>query len=175
MHQDIFVPITIGGGLRSLNDISQALNSGADKVALNSAAVKNPRFISEASKTFGSSTIILSIETKKNKDNEWEIFTGTGREPSGILLKNWINQIQEYGCGEIFITSIDQEGTQTGFDLNLLDYLDTLNIKVPIIFSGGCGNLEDIKKIKFKLKDDAIAVASVLHYKNLKLEISKKR
>jgi imidazole glycerol-phosphate synthase subunit HisF len=172
--KDIFIPITIGGGLRTLNDISLALNSGADKVALNSAAVKNPKFILDASKTFGSSTIIMSIETKKNKENMWEIFTGTGREPSGINLKNWIDQIQENGCGEILITSIDQEGTQNGFDLELLEYLKRLDIEVPVIFSGGCGNLEDIKKIKKSLEDDAIALASVLHYEKLKITDIKK-
>ena len=104
--KDIFIPITVGGGLRSLDDITRALNSGADKVALNSAAVLNPKLISEASKTFGSSTIVISIETKKNKNNDWEIFTATGREPSGILLKDWIKIIQDKGCGEILITSM---------------------------------------------------------------------
>ena len=116
----------------------------------------------------------MSIETKKNKENMWEIFTGTGREPSGINLKNWIDQIQENGCGEILITSIDQEGTQNGFDLELLEYLKRLDIEVPVIFSGGCGNLEDIKKIKKSLEDDAIALASVLHYEKLKITDIKK-
>jgi cyclase len=172
--KNIFVPITVGGGIRSLEDISKALNSGADKVALNSAAVKNPKLILDASKKFGSSTIVISIETKKNQKNEWEVFTNTGREPSGIHLNNWIKQIQELGCGEILITSIDTEGTQKGFDLTLLNNLDKTNINVPLIFSGGCGSIEDVTAVKEQLKDDAIAIASAFHYKKLTIKDVKK-
>lgn len=172
--KNIFVPITVGGGIRSLEDITQALNSGADKVVLNSAAVKNPNLILEASKKFGSSTIVISIETKKNKKNEWEIFTNTGREPSGIYLRDWLKQIQDLGAGEILITSIQAEGTQKGFDLSLLKFLDTKNINVPIIFSGGCGSMNDIRAVKKKLKDDAIAIASAFHYSKLLIKDIKK-
>ncbi len=168
--KEIFIPITVGGGLRSIEDISMALSSGADKVALNSAAVKNPEFIKLASKTFGSSTIVISIETKKNSNNEWEVYTSTGRDPSGIILSEWVKKVQQSGCGEIFITSIDQEGTKKGFDLDLLDYLKSLKIGVPIIFCGGCGNLNHVIEIeKYLEQQDAIAIASALHYDLFKI------
>ena len=121
--KDIFIPITVGGGIRNIEDIQKALNSGADKVFINSAAVKNPNFIKEAVSVFGSSTIVVSIETRKNKKNFWEIFIHNGREETGIELKNWLKKIQQLKCGEILITSIDNEGTRKGFDLDLLNLL----------------------------------------------------
>lgn len=166
----IFIPITVGGGLRSIEDISKALSSGADKVALNSAVVKNPELIKTASQTFGSSTIVISIETKKNQNNQWEIFTSTGRDPTGIILDDWIETIQKFGCGEILITSIDCEGTKKGFDIDLINLLKKIEIKVPIIISGGCGNLKHIKEVKDELCNDAIALGSVLHYNLLNLK-----
>tara|TARA_B100001029_G_C15036013_1_gene440189 strand:+ start:646 stop:1377 length:732 start_codon:yes stop_codon:yes gene_type:complete len=162
--KDIFIPITVGGGIRNIEDIQKALNSGADKVFINSAAVKNPNFIKEAVSVFGSSTIVVSIETRKNKKNFWEIFIHNGREETGIELKNWLKKIQQLKCGEILITSIDNEGTRKGFDLDLLNLLKKEKISTPLIFCGGCGNLEHIKKIKKNLKDDAIAISSILHY-----------
>lgn len=166
----IFIPITVGGGLRSIEDISKALSSGADKVALNSAVVKNPELIKTASQTFGSSTIVISIETKKNQNNQWEIFTSTGRDPTGIILDDWIETIQKFGCGEILITSIDCEGTKKGFDIDLINLLKKIEIKVPIIISGGCGNLKHIKEVKDELSNDAVALGSVLHYNLLNLK-----
>tara|TARA_B100000401_G_scaffold412093_1_gene331343 strand:+ start:370 stop:1101 length:732 start_codon:yes stop_codon:yes gene_type:complete len=162
--KDIFIPITVGGGIRNIEDIQKALNSGADKVFINSAAVKNPNFIKEAVSVFGSSTIVVSIETRKNRKNFWEIFIHNGREETGIELKNWLKKIQQLQCGEILITSIDNEGTRKGFDLDLLNLLKKEKISTPLIFCGGCGNLEHIKKIKKILKDDAIAISSILHY-----------
>ena len=166
----IFIPITVGGGLRSIEDISKALSSGADKVALNSAVVKNPELIKTASQTFGSSTIVISIETKKNQNNQWEIFTSTGRDPTGIILDDWIETIQKFGCGEILITSIDCEGTKKGFDIDLINLLKKIEIKVPLIISGGCGNLKHIKEVKDELSNDAVALGSVLHYNLLNLK-----
>ena len=162
--KDIFIPITVGGGIRNIEDIQKALNSGADKVFINSAAVKNPNFIKEAVSVFGSSTIVVSIETRKNRKNFWEIFIHNGREETGIELKNWLKKIQQLQCGEILITSIDNEGTRKGFDLDLLNLLKKEKISTPLIFCGGCGNLEHIKKIKKILRDDAIAISSILHY-----------
>ena len=165
---DIFVPITLGGGIRSLKDIENALNSGADKVAINSKALENPHFLSEATLNFGESTIVVNIEAKKIGNNHWEPYKFCGREKTGLNVKNWINTIQKIGCGEILLTSIDKEGTETGFDLDLIRYVYQ-DIKKPLIISGGCGGLEDIKKVKKLFKNASVAIASVLHYKTLKI------
>ena len=162
--KNIFIPITIGGGIRSVEDIQQALNSGADKVAINSAAVKDPKFIKQAVSFFGSSTIVVSIETRKNRKNIWEVYTHNGRDVTGINLKDWLKKIQQFKCGEILVTSIDNEGTKKGFDIDLLSFLEKEKIQTPLIFCGGCGSIEHIKKIKKILKKDAIAISSILHY-----------
>lgn len=162
--KNIFIPITIGGGIRSVEDIQQALNSGADKVAINSAAVKDPKFIKQAVSFFGSSTIVVSIETRKNRKNIWEVYTHNGRDETGINLKDWLKKIQQFKCGEILVTSIDNEGTKKGFDIDLLSFLEKEKIQTPLIFCGGCGSIEHIKKIKKNLKKDAIAISSILHY-----------
>lgn len=162
--KNIFIPITIGGGIRSVEDIQQALNSGADKVAINSAAVKDPKFIKQAVSFFGSSTIVVSIETRKNRKNTWEVYTHNGRDETGINLKDWLKKIQQFKCGEILVTSIDNEGTKKGFDIDLLSFLEKEKIQTPLIFCGGCGSIEHIKKIKKILKKDAIAISSILHY-----------
>ncbi len=162
--KDIFIPITVGGGIRKIQDIQLALNSGADKVFINSAAVNNPNFLKEAVSIFGSSTIVVSIETRKNKKNFWEVFIHNGREETGINLKDWLKKIQKYNCGEILITSIDKEGTKNGFDLELLEFIKKEKITTPLIFCGGCGSIEHVKKIKEVLKSEAIAVSSILHY-----------
>lgn len=162
--KNIFIPITVGGGIRSVEDIQQALNSGADKVAINSAAVKDPKFIKQAVSFFGSSTIVVSIETRKNRKNIWEVYTHNGRDVTGINLKDWLKKIQQFKCGEILVTSIDNEGTKKGFDIDLLSFLEKEKIQTPLIFCGGCGSIEHIKKIKKNLKKDAIAISSILHY-----------
>ena len=162
--KNIFIPITIGGGIRSVEDIQQALNSGADKVAINSAAVKDPKFIKQAVSFFGSSTIVVSIETRKNRENIWEVYTHNGRDETGINLKDWLKKIQQFKCGEILVTSIDNEVTKKGFDIDLLSFLEKEKIQTPLIFCGGCGSIEHIKKIKKILKKDAIAISSILHY-----------
>lgn len=176
ISKNIFIPITIGGGLKKITDISQALNSGADKVAINSAAINNPLLIKKAVQKFGSSTIVVSIETKKNSKGQWEVFYKNGREASGIELSKWILIAQKYNCGELLITSIDKDGTKKGFDLELLNFISEIKIKTPIIFSGGCGSINDIKKIYKKLQHDAIAISSILHFnlasvQNIKKEL----
>lgn len=167
--KEIFIPITLGGGVRSLSDIEQALNSGADKVAINSKALEDPNFIKEASNEFGSSTIVASVEAKKITDNIWEPYKFCGRERTGINIVDWIKIIQENGCGEILLTSIDNEGTKQGFDLEMIDSLYEI-IDRPIIISGGCGSLNHFKEVYKKYKDEAIAIASVLHYKILEID-----
>ena len=163
--KNIFIPITVGGGIRKIEDIQLALNSGADKVFINSAAVNNPNFLKEAVSVFGSSTIVVSIETRKNQKNFWEVYIHNGREETGINLKDWLKKIQLLNCGEILITSIDQEGTKKGFDLDLLKLINSRNCNLPIIFSGGYGKIEHYNQIKSDLDEsDAISISSVLHY-----------
>lgn len=165
--KEIFCPITLGGGIRSLEDIEKALKSGADKVAINSHAIENPQFIKQAVENFGSSTILANIEAKKI-DNDWEIYRYYGREKTGIKLLEWLDTVQEMDCGEIILTSIDKEGLQTGMDFELLDYINN-KINRPLIFSGGFNNLDELKKIK-KHPFISISIASVLHYQTLKIQ-----
>lgn len=172
----IFVPLTVGGGIRSLFDIEKALKLGADKVAINSYATENPNFISDAVKNFGSSTIVIYIETKFNNEIlDWEIYKYSGRERTNIKLFEWLNKIQEMECGEILLTSIDFEGTQRGFDLELLNKIID-HIKVPLILSGGCGNIRHILDIKKNYNNDlSVAIASALHYKKIDLKMLKEK
>ena len=165
---DIFVPITLGGGIRSLKDISNALKVGVDKIAVNSYATENPNFISESVREFGSSTITIHIEAKKIGEKKWEVYKNYGRDKTGIDLIYWLNTIQDYNCGEILITSIDHEGMQKGFDLELLDEIYE-QINKPLIFSGGCGKLEHINIIKNKYENVSVCIASALHYQKIKL------
>ena len=140
--KEIFCPITLGGGIRSLYDIEESLKSGADKVAINSHAIENPNFIKEAVKNFGSSNIISNIESKKLNENSWEVYKYYGREKTGVDLIDWIKKVQDLGCGEILLTSIDKEGLQQGMDYELLDKVSKL-INRPLIFSGGFSKFSD--------------------------------
>jgi len=170
--KEIFVPITLGGGIRSLKDIENSLNSGADKVAINSKALEDPNFLSKAISNFGESTILVSIEAKKIGDEKWEAYKFCGREKTNLNIIDWIKKIQDKGCGEILLTSIDKEGTETGFDIELINNVYDI-VKKPLIISGGCGNLGHIKEIN-KFKNLSIALASVLHYRSLKISEIKK-
>jgi cyclase len=160
--EDIFIPITVGGGLRNLNDIQQALNSGADKVAINTQAHREPLFIKEASKEFGSQCIVGSVVAKKISSKKWECYIENGREPTGVDVMEWIKKLQELGIGELMITSVDQEGTKRGFDIELCEEIANIS-KVPVIISGGAGSNHDIVQIS-KYNIDGVAIASLLHY-----------
>jgi cyclase len=172
--KEVFVPITLGGGIKNLTDIEIALNSGADKVAINSGAVNNLNFIREASKEFGSSTIMVSIEAKKISEKKWEPYTNSGRERTNFDLIDWIKKVQNDGCGEIILTSIDYEGTEKGFDYNLLENVKR-HVKRPLIISGGCGSINDIIKIKQEFESTSVAVASLLHYNKITISDIKKK
>ena len=174
--KNIFIPISVGGGIRTISDIQEALNSGADKVVINSAAIKNPQLILEAQKKYGSSTIIISIDTRKEGENgNWKIFTNSGREKVNIDLVDWVKEVQKLGCGELMITSIDHAGTKRGFDYKLLKYLQKIKLKIPIIFCGGCSGKDDIRKIKRYLQDDdGVSISSILHYNIEKINNLKK-
>lgn len=161
--KEIFIPLTVGGGLRTLDDIKQVLRSGADKVALNTATIKNPQFIKEASRKFGSSTIVVAIEAIKQPDGRYLAFIDNGREHTGMEVKQWAQQAEELGAGEIIITSVDKEGTGEGFDINLVKLI-TEAVGIPVIAHGGAGKTGNMISTVTEAKADALAFASTLHY-----------
>lgn len=161
---DIFVPLTVGGGVRSVEDVRELLRAGADKIAINTAAVKNPELIREISRVFGSQCLVLSIEAKRHGKGAWEAYTDNGREKTGLDVMEWVRRGVELGAGEIMITSVDQEGTRKGFDTALVRAVaDAVNI--PVIASGGMGTPAHLAEVVKEGHADAVAVAGVLHYK----------
>ena len=160
---DIFVPMTVAGGLRSLADVREALRSGADKVAINTAAVANPELIREVSEAFGSQCMVVSIQTKQIAPDRWEAYTDNGRERTGLDALEWAARVVELGAGELLVTSVDREGTQKGMDLAFLKHL-VRAVTVPVIAGGGVGNPEHARAAIADVGVDAVAVASVLHY-----------
>jgi imidazole glycerol-phosphate synthase subunit HisF len=167
--QDVFIPITVGGGIRSLEDATHILRSGADKVAINTAAVKRPELISEMARRFGSQCMVLSIEAKKSGSGSWEAYTDNGREHTGLDVVTWAKRAKELGAGEILLTSVDQEGTCRGFDQELVQAVSSV-VSIPVIASGGMGALSDVEDVVVVGKADAIAMANVLHYDKLSIQ-----
>lgn len=160
--KDVFCPITIGGGIKTLGDAIKILNSGADKIAINTEAVKNPKIIRKISSIIGVQSVVVSVEVKKRNDNYWEVFIENGREPTGINVYNWIEKLNSIGCGEILITSIDQEGTGKGFDMDLCKNICEIS-NCPVISSGGAGDISHLNKIKNYTKTSAVALSKFLH------------
>ena len=160
--ENVFVPITVGGGLRNIDDISSALRSGADKVSINTAALKNPEIIKKAARRFGSQAIVLSIQAKRN-ENGWEAYFDNGREHSGIDAVDWASEGEELGAGEILVTSVDKEGMAKGFDCELIKEISS-NVSIPVKASGGMGKLEHLSDVVIQGCADAVAMAHVLHY-----------
>jgi len=161
--EDVFVPMTVGGGIRSIEDIRAILRAGADKVAVNTAAIKRPEFIREAAGTFGSQCIVASIEAKKISEGKWEAYIDTGRESTGVDAVEWARRLQELGAGELLVTSIDREGTRRGFEIPLIKAIaDTLSI--PVIACGGCGEPAHIAALLEQTHVSAVACASIFHY-----------
>ncbi|MFA6357073.1 MAG: imidazole glycerol phosphate synthase cyclase subunit [Candidatus Omnitrophota bacterium] len=165
--QEIFIPLTVGGGLRTIEDIRSVLRAGADKVSLNTAAIRNPNFIHEASRIFGSSTIIVTIEAIKQPNGEYFAYIDNGREYTGIEVSFWAKQVEQLGAGEILLTSVDRDGTGAGYDLDLVKTVSEL-VSIPVIASGGPGKIEDIKQVVTEGYADAVAIASMLHYDAIK-------
>ena len=161
--KEIFIPLTVGGGIRTLDDIKEVLRAGADKVALNTAAIKNPEIIKEASRKFGSSTIVVTIEAIKQPDGKYLAYIDNGREYTGIEVYKWAKKVQELGAGEIVITSVDREGTGLGFDIELTTNISQ-TVSIPVIAHGGAGKIGHIKDVIKEGKADAVAIASILHY-----------
>lgn len=171
--RDVFVPITVGGGIRNINDIQEALNSGADKVAINTQAISTPNFIEEASRIFGSQAIVASIDAKQISPNSWVAYTDNGREPTQINILEWARRVEDLGAGEIMLTSIDKEGTKSGFDIEL-NSLVANEVSIPLIVSGGAGKKSDCSEIISTHGVDAIAIASLLHYEIVTIKAIKK-
>jgi imidazole glycerol-phosphate synthase subunit HisF len=170
--ENVFVPITVGGGIRKIEDIQTALNAGADKIAINTQAVIDPSFLTRASEIFGSQCIVSSIDAKKISENKWEVYIDNGREPTGMDVVEWAKKVEDLGAGEIMLTSVDKEGTKRGFDIELYNAISEV-VSIPTICCGGAGKKEHIADVISNKGVDAVALASVLHYniesiKNLK-------
>lgn len=163
--KDVFIPITVGGGVRSIDDVKKTLRAGADKVAINTAAIKKPNLIKEVAQRFGSQCMVLSIEAKKNLSG-WEAYCDYGREKTGIDAVEWAYKGWQLGAGEILLTSVDMEGAAKGFDVDLVNQISTM-VPIPVIASGGAGSINDVCDVVNRGKADAVAMAHVLHYNQL--------
>jgi len=161
--QDLFVPLTVGGGIRKLEDINDVLRSGADKVAINTAAVSRPEFLREAAETFGSQCIVLSVEAKRDAQLGWQVMTDYGREKMRRSVIEWVEEAEQLGVGEVLVTSIDQEGTGNGVDMDLVKAVCGA-VSVPVVVSGGIGSADQAIALFDETDADAVCVASVLHY-----------
>ena len=161
--ENVFVPITVGGGIRTIDDIRTLLRAGADKVAINTAATKNPTLITEAANVFGSQCIVLSIEAMKNGPNRYEVYTDNGREPTGREVSEWVQEAVELGAGEVLVTSIDKEGTAQGYDSELIKKVVDL-VNVPVIACGGAGSPEHVVDLIKTCNVDAVSAATLFHY-----------
>lgn len=161
--ENIFIPITVGGGIRSVDDAMEVLRSGADKVAVNTAAVANPNLIKDIARQFGSQCMVLSIEAVKKGHKNWEVYTDNGREPTKMNVIEWVKKGVDLGAGEILLTSVDREGTREGFDVELAKAV-TKEVSVPVIISGGMGKANDLIDVVQDGCADAVAMADILHY-----------
>ena len=159
----VFIPFTVGGGIRSVEDIRTMLHAGADKVSLNTAAVKNPALIADGAKSFGRQCIVLAVDAKRSGPGRWEVYVNGGRTPTGLDVLEWIKQGVDLGAGEILLTSMDCDGTKDGYD-NELNRAVSEMVEVPVIASGGAGSLEHFAEALLKGKADAVLAASVFHY-----------
>ncbi|MDA0670644.1 MAG: imidazole glycerol phosphate synthase subunit HisF [Proteobacteria bacterium] len=170
--EQVFIPLTVGGGVRGINDIRTLLNAGADKISINTAAIHNPSLVSQVSQKFGSQCIVVAIDAKK-VNNHWEVFTHGGRNPTGINAVKWAKEMVNRGAGELLITSMDRDGTKSGFD-NELNLSISSEVDVPIIASGGVGNLDDLVNGIVQGKADAVLAASIFHFGEFTIEEAKK-
>ena len=159
----VFIPLTVGGGVRAVGDVRRLLNAGADKVSMNSSAVANPDLVSDAAAHYGSQCIVVAIDAKRVADNRWEVFTHGGRTATGLDVVEWATEVSRRGAGEILLTSMNQDGTQDGFDLALTSAVSKA-VPVPVIASGGVGNLQHLVDGITKGRADAVLAASIFHY-----------
>ncbi len=171
--EEVYIPLTVGGGLRTVGDIKKILRAGADKVSVNSAAIKNPNLISEGAELFGSQCICLAIDAKKNKDGKYKVYLNGGRVETELDAVEWAYKGQSLGAGEILLTSMDADGTKDGYDLQLTKAVSSA-VNIPVIASGGAGKLEDFKTVLTEGGADAALAASLFHFKELTIEEVKK-
>ncbi len=166
----VFIPFTVGGGIRTLEDIRELLKTGCDKVSINTAAVKNPDFVKEAAERFGSQCIVVAIDAKRRSDGEgWEVYTHGGRKPTGIDAVEWAKKVESLGAGEILLTSMDRDGTKLGYDVELTKSICEA-VNIPVIASGGAGKLEHFSEVIKKASADAVLAASLFHYGELRIK-----
>ena len=166
----IFMPFTVGGGIRTLEDIRGLLNAGCDKISINTTAVKDPQFVKKAAKKFGSQCIVVAIDAKQEKPNiKWRVFINGGRTPTGIDAVKWAKHVEKLGAGEILLTSMDRDGTKDGYDIELTRAISEA-VSIPVIASGGCGSLEHFYEALTGGKADAALAASVFHYKEITIK-----
>ena len=167
MASQVFIPLTVGGGVRTVEDIRTLLNAGADKVSINTAAVFNPEFVQEAAERFGSQCIVVAIDAKRvsaaNEPGRWEIFTHGGRKPTGLDAVEWARKMEHLGAGEILLTSMDQDGVKSGYDLGVTRAVSEA-VNIPVIASGGVGNLDHLVEGCIEGKADAVLAASIFHF-----------
>jgi len=161
--EQVFMPLTVGGGVQTLDDIRDLLRSGADKVSINTAAMQRPEFVKEAAERFGTQCIVVAIDAKRS-GNRWEVFTHGGRRPTGLDAVEWARKMAAFGAGEILLTSMDRDGTKEGYDLALTAVIAEA-VEIPVIASGGAGNLEHLYEGFAKGKADAVLAASIFHYR----------
>lgn len=166
--KELFIPLTVGGGIASLDDISRLLNAGCDKISLNSAAIKNPKLITQAAAKFGSQCIVVAIDVKASADEKYNVFMHGGRTDTGLDACKWAQMVANLGAGEILLTSMDADGTKAGFDLKITKKISQM-LKIPVIASGGAGKMEHILDA-FKNGADAALAASIFHYKQIKIK-----
>lgn len=170
--REIFIPLTVGGGLRSLDDMHDALRAGADKVAINTSAIQNPEIVREAANKFGSSTVVVSIEVIKKSDGSYEVFMENGRQETGKDAIQWASQVTSLGAGEILLTSIDREGTGKGYDVTLTKKISSM-VSIPVIACGGAGKKEHVLDVVRDGFADAVSMASILHYDFVRNSLAK--
>jgi cyclase len=166
--EEIFIPMTVGGGIRTIEDVTQILRSGADKVAVNTAAVLDPKLVTNIARRFGSQCMVISIEAQKIGPDNWEVLTNGGREKTGLNVVDWVKQCVGNGAGEVLLTSVDREGTRQGFDVGLVKAV-TESIEVPVIASGGMGTPNDVDEVVRLGQADAIAMADILHFNRFQI------
>lgn len=169
---EVFVPLTVGGGVRTVEDVRALLLAGADKVAINTAAVNNPDFVRQAASRFGSQCIVVAVDARNTGENKWEVFTHGGRNPTGIDAVEWAGKMESYGAGEILLTSMDRDGTKDGYDLDLTRAVSE-KVQVPVIASGGVGKLEHLVDGVNQGKADAVLCASIFHYGEYRISEAK--
>jgi len=169
----VFMPLTVGGGIRTIEDIRTLLSAGADKVSINTSAIENPDFVKQSADRFGSQCIVVAIDAKRRKDgNGWEVYTYGGRKPTGIDAWEWAKKVEEFGAGEILLTSMDCDGTKLGYDIELTRIISD-SVNIPVIASGGAGTLEHLYEAFSDGKADAVLAASIFHYREYTIRQAK--